>query len=82
MADEARLSYRPAWAPHVVGTYPPRVLDEDGVPQAQRIHMLCEKCGATFQFDCTSGSVRARISQFALTHDHRDPFKKPVGAQG
>ncbi len=66
------LEFRPRWASHCVGTYEARVFDEDGVPEPQRIDMLCEHCGATFRTTCNSGAVRAWVNRFATQHLHKD----------
>lgn len=69
--------YRPSWAPHVDGSYTRRVVDEDGLPEEQRVHARCEKCGAEFRTTCQSGQVRLHVAKFARVHLHADPLASP-----
>ena len=65
---EKKTTWSPTFAPHVVGTFGERKLDDDGNPEPQRIEMVCNVCKATHRYDCTSGAVRSRISSFAASH--------------
>jgi hypothetical protein len=77
------LEYRPKFAPHVVGTYPPREWDEDeGEWGEQRVELACERCGQTHRVVCTSGRVRDQVARFALGHVHQDPFGTRVPKPG
>jgi len=68
-------SWRPDWAPLVEGRYTKRIFDEEtGLPDEQRIEMLCTRCGATWKIGCTSGLVRQHINNFAKSHTHIDPL--------
>jgi hypothetical protein len=71
-AREHVTRWRPPAAPHVEGEWTDRVFDERGMPEPQLIKMRCEKCGETWQTQCTSGLVRNHIQRFALIHLHRD----------
>lgn len=78
-------TYSPTWAPHVVGTYPERVIDrETGEADPQLVEMVCTICRDTHRVKCTTGAVRQWILRFAANHIHRDPLapipKKEVNA--
>ena len=78
--DKKWIEWRPMWAEHVIGRYEPRQYDhETRTAYPQLITMDCEKCSAHFQFVCTSGAVRSRISKFAILHLHRDGFEISPG---
>lgn len=71
--------WSPRWAPLVEGTYE---RDEDGGPGGTpiwRYEVTCSKCGERFKGVCATGEVRARISDFARQHVHRDAFKSEKG---
>lgn len=72
------MTYSPPWAPHVVGEYNERIVDEDGAAE-QRIAIRCSICGGTYQVVCTSGAVRRHIQNFAVVHTHRDAMNDPIG---
>jgi len=68
--------WRPPYAMHVLGEYDRREHDPvTGLPEPQRVRMVCEQCGATWQTMCATGQVRSHIARFASIHLHRDPFK-------
>lgn len=76
MADQ---TYSPAWAPHVEGSYPERVVDpETGEAEPQLVRMRCGVCGDEHRVLCSSGAVRQWVLQFAKVHLHRDPLKPPA----
>lgn len=73
--DDGRIVYRPSWADHVSGKYPPLVMDPDTrLPEPQKIEMHCSKCCDTTYAKCTTGAVRSKIDVFAMMHLHRDPM--------
>lgn len=78
-AEGTEEEWRPPHAPHVVGRYGPRLVDEEtGMPEAQTVRCVCEYpgCGATWQTQCASGRVREHVQRFGTVHLHRDPFGK------
>lgn len=75
MSEPKILSYTPQWAPHVTGTFPEKVIDEDGQHEPQLVRMSCSICNATHQVTCTSGATRQHIQTFAVVHAHRDPMR-------
>lgn len=77
MAEE---TYRPKWAPHVVGTYA-RELDEDGKPEPTLVRFRCETCGEGGQRRCDSGAPIQWVLKFATNHLHRDALKDPFPPQ-
>jgi hypothetical protein len=55
----------------VVGKFEARVWDrEAGQHEPQRVDMLCETCGATFQVMCEQGRPRGHVDNFAHAHAH------------
>lgn len=72
--------HRCAWAPHVVGTFGPALLDEDGKPEPRDVSIACEHpgCGATWKTKCSSGNLRGHVNNFAKMHVHRDVFEHPT----
>lgn len=76
-AAQGPESWRPPSAPHVVGTWTPRSLDDKGFPIPQRVECRCERCGQTWGTLCGSGLVRAHVQRFALGHLHADPMARP-----
>jgi hypothetical protein len=73
------LEYRPRWAPHVRGTFPPREVDpETRQPEPVLVRMRCEwpDCRGYHQIVCTSGLMREHVARFALGHVHRDVFRE------
>lgn len=79
MADELRRTWAPRWAPHVIGRFSDRVVNDDGTAEPQRYVISCSRCGATWgPAVCTSGLVENHIAKFALSHAHRDPLTDPM----
>lgn len=74
MQQRSAEQWRPPFAPHVLGEYERRRFDEDGLPEPQLVVAVCEKCGARWQTQCSTGQVRTHISRFATIHLHRDPL--------
>lgn len=74
MPERVWVAWSPRFAPHVEGRYSERVLDEDGLPEPQRVECTCTKCGAKWQTDCSSGQVRGHIAKFGVVHAHSDPI--------
>lgn len=68
---EAQESWRPPWAPHVVGRHE-RWDSTERTPI--RYQCECERCGAVWQGECGTGRVRAHVERFARQHLHRDPL--------
>lgn len=75
--------YSPVWAAHVVGKIASRVVDEDGMPEPQRVDVECSKCGRIWKGSCTSGATRNMVSRFAAIHVPcaRDPLAVGVSPQ-
>jgi hypothetical protein len=63
-------TYSPKWAPHVVGSFETRAIDESGLPEEKKVEARCSVCGGTFQRTCTSGLMRQWINTFASAHVH------------
>lgn len=78
--DATVVTWSPPNAPHVSGTWSPRVFDAAGLPIPQRVECRCSKCGQTWGTLCGSGLVRTHVARFALAHLHRDPFGVKVTA--
>lgn len=72
--------WSPLWARHVVAKIAKRVVDEDGMPESQRVDIVCTTCGKEWRGGCTSGAPRNLVSRFATVHVHcsRDPLETPV----
>ena len=68
-------SWSPHWAPHVVGTWTPRTVDEEtGEVDPSIVRIVCGVCNATHRVDCKTGNVRGWINRFASVHYHADPL--------
>lgn len=75
-------TYRPTFAPHVVGDYETRAYKTEMLPDGrmvrmqmpQTIKLRCEQCGHRWSTVCTSGQVRSKVAQYGRQHLHRDPF--------
>lgn len=67
-------TWSPHWAPHVVGTWTPRVVDEDGEVEPAIVEISCAKCGGRHRVECRTGNVRGWINKFAAVHFHADPL--------
>jgi hypothetical protein len=82
--SEQWTEWRPKWAPHVRGEHTPRVMDpETGLPESQKIRIVCERCGATWgPSECTSGLVRNKIAAYALDHKACLPVQTPKLGDG
>lgn len=72
--SEAHVVERPEIAPHVVGRWERRRLDEDGRPLPQRVELGCDRCGAVHLVVCETGQVRRHLLNWAVVHLHRDAF--------
>jgi len=77
VADDVWIEWRPDHAPHVLGRYTERVVDDQGLPEPQQVTAECEwpGCGARWKTTCSSGSVRTHIARFGALHLHRDPLR-------
>jgi hypothetical protein len=65
--------YRPAWAPHVCGTYPERESDGEGGWEPQPIELRCERCGETNRVVCARNAPRQWVVTFAYRYDALNP---------
>jgi len=74
------IAYSPPWAPHVVGRFQLRQLDDDNIPLEAPVEATCtfQGCGATFKRQCSSGLMKRHIANFAMNHVHRDAFRDPL----
>lgn len=69
--------YRPAWCPHVQGTYR-RAFDADGKPEAIWVELSCDACGDRHRARCESGAPRQWVLRYATAHVHRDVMAVPM----
>lgn len=76
-------TYSPAWAQHVIGTFPERQVDpETGQAEPQLVRMRCTKCGDQHQVMCSTGAVRQWVLRYATVHLHRDALGPIPPRQG
>lgn len=61
-------AWTPPSAPHVTGRWTGRVLDDNGLPEEQRVEAECKHCKAIYKRACTSGLVRQHVLRFAHVH--------------
>lgn len=72
MSERYAVTWAPAWAPHVSGSYEPREALEEG--EAQRWEARCGKCGAEHRGECPRLAARGHIAKFAALHAHGTAF--------
>lgn len=72
--------WSPDWCKHVSGKWTARVVDEDGLPEPQKVHVACSQCGAEYNTVCSTGSVKTHITRFAYVHIHKElkDIKYPI----
>lgn len=77
MRNDIYVEYSLHWSPHVKGRYTERTVDEDGIPEEQKVEAFCQVCNTMFRRTCSSGMVRQHIAMFAQVHVHRNPLSDP-----